>query len=171
MITRILLLTLLGTLFAPGSSALAQGLTDFEASPEALQARVGQGDWTVVMIWAHDCHVCNAEAYQYVDFHDMNQGSGARVLGLSLDGAGERAQAQAFVERHGLSFPSLLAEPQDVARTYMQLSGRPFVGTPSLLIFDPSGALRVADAGAVPTDLIEDFIRRESANAADGTGG
>jgi peroxiredoxin len=118
------------------------------------------------MIWASDCHICNAEAYQYVDFHDMHEDDNATVLGVSMDGWDRRAEALAFIERHSLSFTNLIAEPGDVVSLYRQLTGKRFVGTPSLLVFNPQGELRAGQAGAVPTRAIEEFIRRESARAA-----
>jgi peroxiredoxin len=148
------------------SWAQAEGLRDFEGGERTLSEFTGQGKWLVVMIWASDCHVCNAEAYQYVDFHDMHEDDNANVLGVSMDGQGRRAEALAFIERHSLSFANLIAEPGDVARLYRELTGEHFVGTPSLLVFNPRGELRAGQAGAVPASAIDEFIRRESARAA-----
>jgi peroxiredoxin len=149
-----------------GSWAQAGPLRDFEGGERTLSEFAGKGQWLVVMIWASDCHVCNAEVYQYVDFHDMHEDDNASVLGVSMDGQGRRAEALAFIERHSLSFANLIAEPGDVARLYRELTGERFVGTPTLLVFNPQGELRAGQAGAVPTSAIEEFIRLESARAA-----
>ncbi len=154
---------LLGLAF---SSVAHSALRDFDGQDKELADFKGSGKWLVVMIWASDCHVCNGEAYQYVDFHEMNEDGQASVLGISMDGQAGIDDAIAFVERHSVTFPNLIGEPRDVARLYTELTGESFVGTPSLIIFDPSGQLRARQAGAVPTTVIEDFIRRESAQIA-----
>ena len=153
-------------LWAALPSIAQSGLTDFDGRERPLSDFTGSGQWLVVMIWASDCHVCNGEAYQYVDFHDMNHDDNATVLGISMDGRAGITEAVAFVDRHSVSFPNLIGEPQDVARLYTQLTGEPFVGTPTLLVFDPSGELRARQAGAVPANAIEEFIRRETARVA-----
>ncbi len=147
--------------------ALAVQFTDLEGRPATLESHLGDGRWTVVMIWASDCHVCNAEVHNYNDFHVFHQDRDARVLGISIDGAAGRDDARAFVRRHELAFPNLLAEPGDVARWYMELTGSRWVGTPTFLIYSPAGELRAQQAGAVPTGLIEDFLDRQRQAAVD----
>jgi hypothetical protein len=48
-------------------------------------------------------------------------------------------------------------------RYYAEQTGESFRGTPSFLVYDTSGNLVAAQAGAVPTELIEAFIMRNSA--------
>lgn len=144
-------------------AANAGSLRDFDGRERSLSEFTGSGRWLVVMIWASDCHVCNSEVYQYVDFHDMHHDRDAEVVGISLDGQAGRSDAAAFLERHSVSFPSLIGEPEQVARLYTELTGDRFVGTPSFLVFAPSGELRARQAGAVPTSIIEQFIRQQIA--------
>lgn len=150
-----------------GAAAAASPLKDLDGRARSLEEFTGQGGWLVVMIWASDCHVCNAEAHQYVDFHDMHAGRDAAVLGISIDGP-DLAAAKAFVQRHSVSFPNLIGEPADVARLYARLGGGRFVGTPSFLIFDPAGELRARQAGAVPGSVIEEFIDSAGRTQAEG---
>jgi peroxiredoxin len=135
-------------------------LTDMDGKPTSLQEHTGKGKWLVVMIWAHDCHVCNQEAPNYDKFHTAHKDKDATVLGLSLDGKDLRKEALAFTQRHKLGFPSLIGEPHDVGAIYNGLTGGDFAGTPTFLIFDPKGVIRAEQAGAVPVDLIEQFIRQ-----------
>ena len=138
-------------------------LFDFQGQPRELSEFTGQGAWTIVMFWASDCHVCNAEIHQYVLFHDEHQSNQAGILGISLDGKAGKAQAQGFVDRHMVDFPNLIGEPDVVARLYSGLAGEPWLGTPTFLVFAPDGKLRARQVGAVPATLIERFIERESA--------
>jgi len=138
-------------------------LKGFDGSIHTLGEYTGQGKWTVVMIWASDCHVCNQEASAYDKFHRAHKDKDASILGLSLDGAAKKVDAEKFIKRHDVSFPNLIAEPDTVMQLYSQLTGQPWVGTPSFLIYSPEGELRAAQVGAVPVELIETFIAKESA--------
>ena len=79
------------------------------------------------------------------------------MLGVSLDGK-DRQAAQAFIERHDIPYRNLIVSYARGSDWFTQQSGQRWVDTPSFLIYDPSGILRARQVGAVPTDLIEQFI-------------
>ena len=157
------LLSLLGLLFLSSQvSAEIKGFQDFNGKTQKIESYLGKGKWTVVMIWASDCHVCNHEAHEYVDFHMVHSDTDATVLGISLDGESRKKEAEKFISKHSVDFPNLIAEPETVARFYHEMSGEGFRGTPTFLVYSPSGELKAASAGAVPTASIEDFIKKNS---------
>ena len=139
--------------------------TDFAGEPRTIESYTGDGRWLVVMVWAHNCHVCNQEAEAYAQFHEAHRDSDAHVLGVSLDGAANRDKAEAFIARHDLPFPNLIAEPERVMLKYLILTQTQFRGTPTILLYGPDGALRAAQAGAVPVASIEAYIARNSRQA------
>jgi len=139
-----------------------KGFEDFQGKPQVLKNYVGKGKWLVVMIWASDCHICNKEAHQYVDFHMVHSDEDATVLGISIDGESRKIEAEKFIKKHAIDFPNLIAEPAYAGRMYQELTGSSFLGTPSFLIFSPEGELKAADAGAVPATVIEEFIAQNS---------
>lgn len=145
----------------PFSSGHAAPLTEFDAKPETLAHYAGQGKWLVVMMWASDCLICNKEVEQYDRFHERHQEKDSTVLGISMDGRSNRAAAEAFIKQHGLHFPNLLAEPEEVATMFYDLTGEHWAGTPSFLIYSPAGRLMVQQIGAVPVPLIEEFIQQQ----------
>lgn len=157
------LLLLTGLLMGQVQAAVLQ---DFSGKPKSIGDFTGQEKWTVVMIWASDCHICNKEASAYVDFHFAHSDDDARVLGISIDGQAKKAEAEKFIERHKITFPNLIGEPQDVAQLYHELTGATFIGTPVFLFYNPQGELVAQQAGAVPTELIEEFIRQQSVAAS-----
>ena len=160
---KFVLLSLLGLfLFSPLISAEIKGFEDFNGKPQVLENYVGKGKWLVVMMWASDCHICNREAHQYVDFHLVHSDVDATVLGISLDGEGNKKAAEKFISKHSIDFPNIIAEPEHVANLYRDLTGNFFAGTPTILVYSPEGELKAATAGAVPTNLIEDFIKKNS---------
>ncbi len=154
---------LLFGLLSPASLASPSGLFDFQGQSHELSEYTGKGKWTIVMFWASDCHVCNAEAQEYVLFHDRHHDKDAAILGISLDGRLGKADALQFIERHMVDFPNLIGEPDVVAGMYMRLTGEPWLGTPSFLVYSPEGELRARQVGAVPAELLESFIERQSA--------
>jgi len=159
----LLLLGLAGPLPAAGNALF----TDFNGQARDIEDYTGQGKWLVVMIWMHDCHVCNQEVEGYAQFHEAHKDGNATVLGLSLDGQANQAGAEDFIERHDLPFANLIGEPEVVVSKYQMLSGKQFRGTPTILLYDPQGALRAAQAGAVPVDAIEAFIAKQTGGAGE----
>lgn len=141
-------------------------LKDFDGAMHSLDEFTGQGKWAIVMIWASDCHVCNQEAGEYVKFNKAHKDKDAFILGISADGREKKAEAVNFINRHSVDFKNLIDEPENVSRLYQGLTGQAFVGTPTFLLFAPNGELRAAQAGAVPTNIIETFIARETAAAS-----
>lgn len=137
-------------------------MKDFDGVYHSLDEYTGQGKWTIVMIWASDCQACNQEAKNYVKFNKAHKDKDAFILGISTDGREKKAEAVKFIERHGVDFKNLIDEPGNVARLYSGLTGQPFVGTPTFLLFSPTGELRAAQVGAVPTHIIESFIAKET---------
>ena len=147
-------------------AAQAQGNSVFQAfdgKQDSVEAHTGNGKWLVVMMWAHDCHVCNMEVEQYAHFHEAHADGDASVLGISIDGLAAKARAEDFIRRHDVPFPNLIgASTGAVMHWYRQQTGANFLGTPTILVYAPDGSLKAAQAGAVPTETIEKFIADNS---------
>ncbi len=162
-ITKLTLIGLLAMLtFSPLVSAEMKGFEDFNGKPQVFDNYTGKGKWLVVMIWASDCFICNREAHEYVDFHMIHSDTDATVLGITIDGESRKKDAEKFIKRHSIDFPNLIAEPEYVSNFYQKLTGQHFSGTPTFLIYSPQGELKAAQVGAVPTSLIENFIKKNS---------
>ena len=144
---------------ASAVSASSSVLQEFDGD---IDEHTGKGKWLVVMLWASDCHVCNEEAHQYVAFHKKHMNTDAKVLNISLDDEENLKAAENFVQKHKLNFPNLIAEPLLGVHFYQQLTGKGWVGTPTFLVYNPKGKLLAAQAGAVPTEIIESFMAEET---------
>jgi thiol-disulfide isomerase/thioredoxin len=132
---------------------------DFQGNPHSVDAYLGQGKWVVLMIWASDCHICNEETPALNAFHEAHKNIDAIVLGLTLDGQARKAQAQAFVDKHTVSFDNLIAEPPSVMAFYTRRTARRWVGTPTFLVYAPDGKLAAQQVGAVEPQVITTFMR------------
>jgi peroxiredoxin len=139
------------------ASAPQLSLKDMDGIEQPLNQYIGQGKWTVLVIWAEDCEACNAEIENYDFFHEEHKKLNAQILGVSVDGWDKIKLARDFVKRHGLSFPNLVIEPD--MNEILKLGGESFVGTPTIYIYTPDGQIVAAQAGAVPVNIIEDFIK------------
>jgi len=136
-------------------------LKDLDGKPHNVNEYIGKGKWVAVVVWAHNCPVCNAEIYQMTFFHDEHYKKDAIVLGVSIDGDAKHDEAVAFVKRHDLNFPNLLAEPlQEVLDGF---GAGPFIGTPTYYIYSPKGDLVAQRIGPTTQEQIEEIM---AANAA-----
>lgn len=154
---RIVASLLLIGLFS-GTSLADDVMRDMQGNITTLEAQQQSDKWTVVMIWASDCHVCNAEAGQYSKFHTAHANKDAQIIGLSIDGQAGKAAAEAFIERNGVIFPNLIGDFATVARWYQTNTGESFRATPTFVVFGPDGEVKAAQPGAVPPQIIEKFM-------------
>jgi peroxiredoxin len=141
---------------AAAASPLLQNLaTD---AYETIGDHQREGQWLIVMVWAHDCEICEREVGDYQRYHQNGAGGNASVVGVTLDGEHYKKQALDFVRRHQLSFTNLIGEPETVAGYYEIVTGSRWIGTPSFLIFGPDGELKAKQVGAVEVEIVENFI-------------
>jgi peroxiredoxin len=137
-------------------------LRDMRGNITTFDAQQVPGQWTVVMIWASDCHVCNQESNQYSKFYTQHAGRDANMIGISIDGQRGKKDAEAFISRNEVIFPNLIGDVQTVSRWYQVETGESFRATPTFVLFDPNGKVRAAQPGAVPPAIIEQFIAENS---------
>ncbi len=137
-------------------------LRDMRGNITSFDAQQTPGQWTVVMIWASDCHVCNEESGQYSKFYTQHAGRDANMIGISIDGQRGKKAAEAFISRNGVVFPNLIGDVQTVSRWYQMETGESFRATPTFVVFGPDGKVRAAQPGAVPPAIIEQFISSNS---------
>ncbi len=141
---------------SPGFKNLLNGVVD------SIDAHRVDGQWLVVMIWASDCEVCDREIESYQAFHDRHRETTARVLGISLDGDTKLDDALQFIAGHEIRFTNLIGEPETVVGYYQELTGSRWIGTPTFLFFGPDGEIKAKQVGAVPPELVEEFIAANS---------
>jgi peroxiredoxin len=132
-------------------------LKDFDERARNVNEFVGQGRYTVVTFWAHDCPICQRDIHEMAFFHDAHQKrNDVLVLGVSIDGQAKKRQAQQFVDEHGLDFVNLLAEPSQVS----QFGAGALIGTPTYYIYSPQGDLIKKRIGAMTQEELEAVIAR-----------
>jgi peroxiredoxin len=131
-------------------------MRDLDGKPRNVNEFIGQGKWTVVVAWAHDCHICGREIHEMSDFHAAHRDKDAQVLGVSIDGFGQAREARQFVTRYKLPFVNLIAEPSQ--EVMMKFGAGRFVGTPTYYVYNPQGEIVGQNVGPVTREEVETFL-------------
>jgi len=127
-----------------------------DGKPRNVSEFIGHGKWTVVVAWAHDCHICGREIHEMSSFHAAHQDKDAIVLGVSVDGYDQAREARAFIARHKLPFTNLIAEPKQ--EVMMKFGAGRFVGTPTYYVFNPQGEIVGQNIGPITREEVEAFM-------------
>ncbi len=150
------------------SSLLAQALPNLklmgsDGKEHKIHDYVGNGKWTVVVVWGPKCPACTAEMPSIQGIYDDRETTNINVLGLVLDyptfGYAKLKQVQTFEEDYFISFPSLLIS----SAIYFDLDIGMLRGTPTLILVDPEGEVSAVQLGAVPRKTIEQHIAKYNA--------
>ncbi|MCB1622043.1 MAG: TlpA family protein disulfide reductase [Thiothrix sp.] len=150
---------LLGAALTPPAHALSELQ---HGTPFTMESRLGQGRWTVVEVWSATCPACPDAVFYMNNF--KRRYPQADTFGISVDedeGEAGRAMAQQFAARHQLGFPSYLGSSPELDGLLYRQAGATLYGTPTVLIYDPSGKLKGMEVGAIISQDIIDFIERE----------
>lgn len=141
-------------------------LNDVQDKPHHFSEYIGRGHWTVLVVWGARCPPCIEEMPELQGFHDDHQNGKARVLGVAVDfptfGQARREEVAQFADDHLISFPLLLGS----AESFTRFGGADLQGMPTTLIYDRKGAIVVRHTGSITRDMIERFIAKSDAEAA-----
>ena len=133
-------------------------LADMDGKQHHLSEYIGKGKWVFFNIWGPRCPPCVEEMPDLQDFHDAHKDKDAIVVGMALDypsfGYAKVDEVREFVDDYFITFPILLGD----GRTIESLGGGILQGTPTTLVFDPSGELIAMQLGAISRKVIEDFM-------------
>ena len=140
-------------------------LQDMEGQDKLLQEYMSPDKWLVVMFWASDCQVSDQTVTQYNKHFAESKMNNIDLLGISLDGLMKAETAKKFISDHDLKFSNLVGNRQSVTQFYGYMTGDEGLLTPTFLLFSPNGQLRARQIGAIPAELIEGFIKAETAQA------
>lgn len=154
-------LLLLGLLMS--SAATANSLFELrtiDGEPARLIDHVGNGKWVLVMLWSTDCALCKQQKPAISAFHDRHKESSAEVVGITIDGYDALESIQHYLSTHRPSFPNLVGELPLISFNYQVATQERFYGTPTYLLFDPTGDLIANQPGRLNTEALERFIAR-----------
>jgi len=119
---------------------------------------VGDGRWTLVMLWTTDCVPCERQKPMIGAFHDAHAERDAHVIGIALDGPAALPEIRRIVDRHAGSYPTLVAFDDVFAEQFAALTGRAFRATPTYLLYTPDGAFAGAHVGPIKRQRLEAVV-------------
>jgi cytochrome c biogenesis protein CcmG, thiol:disulfide interchange protein DsbE len=140
-------------LLSKGGSALAVG----DPAPDRTLERLGssgtgqlsdyRGSWTLVNFWASWCDPCRAEAPVLEAFWKENRDR-VVVVGVDLDDT--TADAEAFIEEFGLTYPQFRSPSGAEWRDDYGMTG-----FPESFLIDPEGRISAIRRGPVDERVLE----------------
>jgi len=133
-----------------------------DGQPVNLESLTGQGKWTLVMIWATACILCQSQKPIISAFHEKHKDSDAHVVGIALDGVKNIGKVKRYIDQHDVTFPNYVSQMKSAASHYLGVTEEQFRGTPTYLLFSPEGELIGKNPGLLSAEAIEDFIARKS---------
>ncbi len=125
-----------------------------------LAERTGHGRWLLVMFWALECPVCEANRPDIVTFYRRHRGRDADVLGINIDGWARRDEVAARLRSEPTGYPNVLVDLGELAERFTDLAGEPFRGTPTFLLYAPDGKLKAVNPGRVRLKALEAYLAR-----------
>ncbi len=119
---------------------------------------IGDGRWTLVMLWEIDCVFCEQQKPEIDAFHKRNVDSKARVIGVVLDGLENIDEINKMVKRSPTRFPHFVADRERLGADLLAVSGKELWVTPTYLLYGPDGQFKLSHAGVLKGQMIEDVI-------------
>jgi thiol-disulfide isomerase/thioredoxin len=135
-------------------------LRTLDNSPTSLDAYVGRGNWVLVKFWASDCGICLRTSPEISALHRRHVNDGLQVVGVAIDGYDNLAAIQDYLNRTRPSFTNLVGELREIAAAYTVETEEGFRGTPTYLLYDPTGKLVGNNPGPVRPAAVEAFIEK-----------
>ncbi|OQX13166.1 MAG: alkyl hydroperoxide reductase [Thiothrix lacustris] len=137
-------------------TAPTSAMQDMDGNSVDLTTSVGKGKWSVVEIWASDCRICQLSIQHIVNFKATHPD--VNIIGVSVDGAAGKADAQTFIDEQHLTFPNLLSDKQEIDHYLFTTAEKNFIGTPTFLFYDPQGKLLTVQAKALTEKELSGFM-------------
>jgi thiol-disulfide isomerase/thioredoxin len=144
-------------------STSAFAFTDLKGEKLEIEKQLGGGKWSIVELWASDCHACRQHMPSMVKLHGKLKN--ARIVGVTLDGQEGIDDANEFIKEFGIKFKNIVSNPIEMNAWMQKNVGEGLMGTPTFILLDPKGKVVAAQPGMVSTDSLETFINENSANA------
>jgi thiol-disulfide isomerase/thioredoxin len=123
---------------------------------EAFDSASLAGEVAVLNFWGSWCAPCRVETPAFSEVSEEYAGDGVRFLGVDVKETDEQF-ALAFVDRFGISFPSLYDPRGEVALAFRDY---PANAIPSTIVLDPRYRVAAVYTGAVQEDDLRRVLDR-----------
>ncbi|TKJ16515.1 TlpA disulfide reductase family protein [Blastococcus sp. CCUG 61487] len=142
-----------GEVIPPGERAAAPEFSGTLLDGEQFSSTELDGDVAVLNFWAHWCGPCRLESPEFQEVYEEVRADGVQFLGLNVKDT--QRLAEAFVERHGLTFPSLFDPRSEVTLAFRDF---PATAIPSTIVLDRESRVAAVYTGVVTQDDLRAVI-------------
>jgi cytochrome c-type biogenesis protein len=141
----------------PAPSYAARTLAGSDVSTASLSGSV-----VLLNVWATWCEPCREEIPFLEKLHTTDGASGLRIIGVSVDAAGEQQKIEAFAREIGMTYELWHDPDQRVLTRFMS------IGVPASYLIDRNGVLQYKHVGALRPTNAEFLARLDAALKAPG---
>jgi len=139
-------------------SAIAFSVVNERGTTEKFSDISTTGDFLLVMVWSHDCFVCEQQKPLISSFADRTKTKGISVLGLSSDNLEYRDEASTIIENSQTKFDNYLYNGDEFEKDYLRITGEQFLGAPTYLVYNPDGTLIGAHVGPIERKVLNKYF-------------
>jgi cytochrome c biogenesis protein CcmG, thiol:disulfide interchange protein DsbE len=131
---------------APDVGAVAPEFAALTLSGDSASLADYHGEVILLNVWATWCIPCREEIPALQRLHDAYSEQGLRIVGVSVDAAGEAATVREFVQSFGVGYDIWLDPAEQIISTFR------VIGVPNTFLIDREGVVRWKHIGAVLDD-------------------
>lgn len=136
-------------------------VTDFDGNRIEVDDYIGNGRWTVVMLWQLNCVPCEQQKPAVEAFHDRHKSSNAHVVGLVMDGHEYIPQIQQFMSKKPTAFPSLVVFGDVFDDQIKSETGKHFPAAPGYIVYSPEGEIKLALNSIIEIDELIGYLESQ----------
>ena len=161
----LLKIALAATLTATSSVAVGTAnafeMQTLEDERTNLHEYVGNGRWTVVMLWGANCKACEEQKPLLEAFHQKYKDTRAHAIGVSIDGMENIEYIRKNIAYHGTSYTNLAALTDVFNWQFEKETGVSYTRTPTYLLYAPDGSLAGVNSGKLKFEVLEQILEEE----------
>lgn len=136
-------------------------VTDFDGGRIETDDFIGNGRWTVVMLWQLNCVPCEQQKPAVEAFHNKYKASKAHVVGLVMDGHEYIPQIKQFLDKKPTAFPSLVVFGDVFKDQIKSETGKHFPAAPGYIVYTPEGEIKMALNSIVEIDELISYLESQ----------
>lgn len=137
---------------------------------DQLEQATPNNHWLLIKLWSVDCGVCRQQVPVISKMHESS-GEGLApieggtdytisVLGISTDSNERKEEVALYLKDKQPSYPNLISSYHPIAGWLKEIAQEEYRGTPTYLLFDPSGKLAGVQTSILKEDSLHSFIAR-----------